>query len=670
MTVMKKNHLLFKGAFCVALCFLCAMSVMAQVKENPKFGKPTNEEMAMSVYAPDTSAAAVVLYESRDVRYDYLGRDFKLFTDVKCRIKVLKDEGKDWANHSLTYIKKSNSDGQREILTKLKACSYNLENGKVVKTKMDNSMVSEEKIDGSRLLTKFTVPQVKVGSVIEYEYTLVSDYYFSIEEWKAQRSIPVACAKYELSIPEYFHFNVNATGPYQMENSRKSANSTLMFSGGSAPATLTEYTFVCRNLPALKDEGYVYNPAVYGQKVTAELMSVQLPRQQFHSYTTTWQQADERLMENDWFGGCLNKRVLSDELAAAGVANLPSVEEKVRAVVKLISSRVRWNGKISLDGESASKALKDGTATNATINFMLIDMLCDVGVKAFPVVICTRDQGFIPFTNASIDALSTAIVGYEDGEKNHYLDASMLQDGYIDVLPSVMLVDRAHVVRKDGTGGWLNLQKDLVSGTRQSVIATLDENGQLTCTNSSKFTGWSAANLRKKFREATDSATFVQDKASSHSIEYTDYKLEHHRGFMPEVSEIISCTQQCGASDGRIYLNPQVIPLLSESPFVAETRTSPIDFPVCESQVLTATVTLPENYTVEELPKPVNIISPDQALRFTMRTVLQGRQLLTRCTYKLSRLFFSAEEYPDVKAMFAEIAKYCTQMVVVKKMSE
>lgn len=654
----------------MALCMMCVMPAVAQLKENPKFGKPTNEEMSMGVYAPDTTAAAVVLYECRDVRYDFLGRELKLFTDVKCRIKVLKDEGKSWANQSVTYIKKSNSNGQREILSKLKACSFNLENGKVVKSKMESGMVSEEKIDDRRLLTKFTVPQVRVGTVIEYEYTLVSDFYFTIAEWKAQRSIPVVCAKYELSTPEYFHFNVNATGLYQMDNSRKSVNSTIMLPGSNTPATLTEYTFVCRNLPALKNEGFMYNPNVYAQKVTAELMSVQLPGQQFHSYTTTWAQADERLMENDWFGDCLNKHVLTDELTSAGVAKLPTAEEKVKAVVKLLRSRVKWNEKLGLGGESASKALKDGSGTNATINFMLINMLRDVGVNAFPVVICTRDDGFMPFTNPSIDALSTVIVGYVDGEKNHYLDASMLQDGYIDVLPGVMLVDRAHEVRADGKGGWLNLQSDLVSSTRQSVLATLEENGELSFVNSNRLTGLIAAQFRKKFREATDSVTFVQEKASSHALEFTDYKLEHHRGFSPEVRETFSCTFQCGVSDGRIYLNPMVIPLLSESPFVADSRTSPIDFPTCEAQVATATVNLPENYIVEELPKPVSIISPDQSMRFTMRTVLQGRQLLTRCTYKISRLFFAAEEYPDVKAMFAEIVKYSTQMVVVKKKSE
>lgn len=70
---------------------MCAQLAVAQVKENPKFGKPTQEEMTMTTYAPDTSAAAVVLYASREVSYNLASTNFKTITKVKCRIKVLKD---------------------------------------------------------------------------------------------------------------------------------------------------------------------------------------------------------------------------------------------------------------------------------------------------------------------------------------------------------------------------------------------------------------------------------------------------------------------------------------------------------------------------------------------------------------------------------------------------
>lgn len=648
---------------------MLALSASAQNKVKSNFGKPTNEELTMTSYAPDPSAAAVVLYAERDVKYDFMGSDFKLFTEVKCRIKVLKEEGKSWANPSVVINYNNGSANRRETITKLKACSYNLEDGKVVKTKMENGMTSPEAIDPYHRLIKFTVPQVKVGSIIEYEYVIVSDYYYTIDEWKAQLSIPVIYTSLRLSIPEYFHFNINSTGAYHCEHTRTNANSTFHFSGTITAASLVEDMFVCRNLPALKKESFIYNVNAYGQKVTCELMSIQIPGQPSHSYATTWEKVDERLMEMDDFGGRLNKSVLKDELAAAGVANLPTTEEKVKAVVNIINSRVRWNQVLSIFGESASKALNDGTGTNATINFMLINMLNEVGVTAFPVVMCTRSQGFLPITNPSVDALTTLIVGYLDGENPHFIDASMLQDGYIDVLPDAMLVDRAHEVNKAGNGEWFNLQA-LVASRKQSVLAKISTSGELTATCSTRLKGYSAFRLRDSFRQATDSITYVNNLASEHAMEYNEYHLNRHRGFNPDVVETFTCTLQCAATDDRIYFNPLVIPLLTENPFVAETRTMPIDFPSCESQVLTVNITLPENYALEELPQPVNIMSADQGIHFTMQMMVQGNQVVARCTYQLNKLFFTAEEYLDLKAMFAEIVKHNTQMVVAKKIAQ
>lgn len=162
----------------------------------------------------------------------------------------------------------------------------------------------------------------------------------------------------------------------------------------------------------------------------------------------------------------------------------------------------------------------------------------------------------------------------------------------------------------------------------------------------------------------------MNDLADELAVEITDYKLENHRGFSPKVTETVSFTQQCDVSDGHIYMNPVVIPILSENPFVAETRALPIDYPIRESQSQSINITLPEGYVVEELPKPVNIVSPDQSIRFKVQMTVNGRQLITRCTYKIDKLFFAAHEYPDMKAMYAEIAKYNTQMVVLKKVSE
>ena len=75
-----------------ALFMLCLTTMNGQ---NLKFGKPTDEEMTMAVYDADKDAAAVVLCQLTTVDYTMDLNNYMVNYNVKTRIKVLKDEGKD-----------------------------------------------------------------------------------------------------------------------------------------------------------------------------------------------------------------------------------------------------------------------------------------------------------------------------------------------------------------------------------------------------------------------------------------------------------------------------------------------------------------------------------------------------------------------------------------------
>ena len=199
------------------------MTVNAQgIEPNLKWGKPTDQELNMTEYAADKDADAVVLYHKTDVSYVFINNDFKVFYRVNTRLKVLKPEGKRIADGQIAYVENETNRSRHEIVAGLKATAYNMENGKLVKTKMDNSMTSVERLDKNQMVTKFSVPQVKVGTVIEYEYRIESDYYGNIRDWYAQRDIPVLYTCYELSIPEWFSFNIEETGMNHMEKKEDS----------------------------------------------------------------------------------------------------------------------------------------------------------------------------------------------------------------------------------------------------------------------------------------------------------------------------------------------------------------------------------------------------------------------------------------------------------------
>lgn len=655
---------------------LLAITMTAAAQElepNLKWGKPTNEELQMTEYASDKDAEAVVLYHKTDVSYQFMNDDFRVIYRVNTRLKVLKPEGKRVADGQIVCLESETNRTRREVVLGLKATAYNMENGKLVKTKMEHSMTSEERLDKNQTVTKFSVPQVKVGTVIEYEYRIESDYYGNIRDWYAQHDIPVLYTCYELSIPEWFSFNIEETGMNHLEKKEDSKPMTLLFSGGTENILNNIKTFIGRNLPALKDDDFVWHAADYGDKVTAELAGIFIPGAVYKSYTSTWDDIDKFLMNDDDFGGRLKKSSpLKAEITAAGIPNISDKEERIAAVWQLLKSKVRWNGDYAFWGKSASKILKEGTGTNADINFLLINMLHDAGIEAIPIVMRTRDSGILPLSHSSLKYLNTFVVGIQmEDATMAYLDGSA-EDGYLNVLPAKLLVSRARVLKKSATlmpdntpDIWVNLQDNARGRETTTIQAQLNADGLLKGQKSSMFLEETAAAKRRAWRLAKDSTEMIQKMQERDGIEIQSYSLEGRNDFSPTLKEEMTFTKQCDVAGDMIYLNPFVFIPLRESPFTAAERILPVEFPYKQTEVQNVIVTLPEGYAVEELPKPTIIKLDGATARIACN--VDGNTVIVQYMMKIDKSFFDSTQYQDLKAFFDHVAECNKNILTIKK---
>ena len=663
---MKTIRLTFLG---VMLC-LAAIAWAQTLEPNLKWGKPTDAELNMTTYAPDPEAEAVVLCSQTILRYDLTSGSFKLILSTKKRIKVLKEEGQDKANGAISYMYNGQRLGECEQLVKLKATAYNMVDGKLVKTKMEGDMVNHEDVSKTIRLTKFTVPQVTVGTVIEVEYEIESDFFNHIDDWWAQSDIPVLYTSFEVTVPEYFIFNVDERGSYHMEHKIEDTNMNI--AAGTSQGILRcggkRYQFFGRNLPALRKKKMLYAPQSYGQRVSMELRAIQIPGGMTKDYSTDWNDVDKQLLHDDEFGGRLGKNPLKAEMQEAGVANISDPKERIMAIYSLLKDRVKWNEKYALFAEGASKVLKERSGSNASINFILINMLRDAGFEAYPAVMRSRDKGFLTITRATVDELNTFVVAVKVGDSLSYLDGSV-EDGWLDVLPDHLLVDRARIISKEKPVEWVDLTKLSGGKARSMVNAELLPDGTLQADVQTKFSGSEAASLRREFRMATDSATFVSKLAQELNCEIESLTLANHHGYGQEVERKMHVTKQCDAAGDMIYLNPWALNVLTENPLTEEQRTLPVEFPYINTESLTTIVNLPEGYVVEELPQSLVIKSDDGALSCLIASEVNGSALSSRCQIQIGKIFFAPNEYTFVKNFLDEVFKRLQDVIVIQKVS-
>lgn len=340
----------------LAMFFLVGtVSVSAQTYP-VKFGKIDDSELTMRNYEQDTSAAAVVL---SDVGYSYFtyNKGFKIIFERHTRIKVLKKSGYSSANIEIPYYQKGTN---KELVYSIKGFTYNLEGGKVTKDKLDSKAVFSEQTSENWHMKKFMMPNVKEGSVIEYSYTISSDFLYNLREWEFQSTIPVAYSAYKVRIPEYYDYKLQQQGYLNFDEAnrqRGKENFTVTWSseivagagggrtsGGSSnvEAESTIYNWVVKNAPALRPESYITTLRDYQSKIEFELQSVKYPGQTVQIMTGNWEQVTKEILNSDRFGAQLNRKGFFKNDIAAVTAKYTKPAEQMATIYDMVKSTMKW----------------------------------------------------------------------------------------------------------------------------------------------------------------------------------------------------------------------------------------------------------------------------------------------------------------------------------------
>src|SRR5690606_31413066 len=305
---------MMKKVFTLLMVVATSLHVSSQEK---KFGKVSVAELTEKSHPADSSASAAYLYKIGSARYEYSAYDgFYLMTIIKARIKIYNKDGYDWSNLAVPYYL---GHGNREEVRFSDAATYNLEDGKIVKTKLKNDGEFNENINQYWARKKITMPNVKEGSVIEYEYSIKSNT-TELRPFDFQSSIPTNYAEYKTIVPEYFKYNavqrgfiypkvttVDQSRTFEMRIQDPHLTGARNMSRGTQTMKEIQTTYVAENLPAMRDEAYVNNISNYTSGVTHELSVIQFPETAPKLFATDWETVVTKIYENDDFGDELNK---------------------------------------------------------------------------------------------------------------------------------------------------------------------------------------------------------------------------------------------------------------------------------------------------------------------------------------------------------------------------
>ena len=648
-----------------------------------KLGKVSIEELKETNHPKDTSAVAAILFKIGKVDFVYSeDRGFEMLTTVKTRIKIYKKEGYEYANHVQRYYDGSNS---KETVNFSDAVTYNLKDGKIEKTKLKNDGVFQEDINKFWKSKKITMPNVKEGSVIEFEYTIKSTNISSIDEWKFQSEIPVNYSEFNTNIPEYFFYTPNQKGFvfskitvdkqqkyfYSSEKKRSSGGGltgvSTTFTNNKIEYSETRTTYIAKDIPPMSVEAYVNNINNYVSSISHELAMIKYPNQAPKTFSTDWEKVVETIYDSDDFGTELNKNGYFEGDLDILLTDQIKREDKINTVFNFVKSKVKWNKYYGYSCDiGVKKAYKDGIGNIAEINLMLTSMLRYAGIEANPVLVSTRSNGISYFPN--LTAFNYVICAVEIENDIILLDASE-KYAMPNLLPIRNLNWFGRLIRKNGSSVHVNLMPEFISKDIVTVMANIDSKGVVSGNAREQHLDYNALNFRANYNNLSDDSYIELLEKRHKNIEVKEFKIKGREELNIPVIENYTFNDNNDVEiiGDKMYFSPMLFLTQQKNPFKQEKRQYPIDFVFPNENRYLVNLVIPDGYVVESIPESVSYKTNDNTLLFNYSIANAGNKIQVAYTFDINTAILPASSYEELKIFFDELVKKENEKVVLKK---
>jgi len=667
------------------LTILALLILNLTFAQNYKFGKVSEDELKEVSNPANLDAHATVLYKMHKVDFTFAAKTgFTQINTYHERIKIYDEEGFNWANKKIKLY--DGSGLKKEILSDLNAYTFNLEDGKIKKTKLKSEGVFEEKNNKYWATKSITMPNIKAGCIIELEYSIESPF-MSIDDIVLQYDIPIKRLEVDLSIPEYFNYKkiLNPKALYSpkfqelTKNRKESINTSSRGERRGLLMTRTNYNtsnleflenifkIHSDNVPALTNEPMVDNRNNYRAKLILEYQFYRAPDGKVENYSTTWNKVTNSIYNNEDFGNQLNKKNYFENEIDDLIANTTEPLDKAMLIYNFVKSKVKWNNYVGYYSDSGvKKAYKEGVGNVADINLMLTSILQYANLPANPILISTKDNG-IPIV-PSTSGFNYVIAGIEMGDQLILLDASS-KYATQNVLPERILNGLGRIIREGGTSDWISLlpktESKEINSLNFNILEDFSISGKVRVYNSNHL----ALNYRNSYAK-TQNETLIKNLEKGNDITISNLEVTNALEIEKPVQytyefNLNSSVEEIGED---LYVSPLLFMEKEENIFKQEERVFPIDFVYPMSEKYVVNIKIPDGYTVASVPENANIVFNNSDAKFSYMANVNGDSIVQLViSLDINNTIVLPSVYNDFKEFYKLVIDKQTDKIVLKK---
>jgi len=614
--------------------FSLFLNVFFCFAQSQKIEELSLDELKMKSWKLDSSASAVVLFSKGEFTIN-LRSTTAVTYKVQRRIKIFKkDAFEEWGNITIPF---SNAK-----VAKIKATTYNLENGEVVSTPLDESTILKRHVNKYTDEMTFAFPDLKEGSVVEYSFTIFYHHAFA-RGWHFQHTIPTAWSEYSITSPSEIPLSSERTGDFSPLTHETKYEGTYQ-------------KWIFKDLPAFKAEPLMPDQNAYISSIN------------FWITYSSWNALKETLIENTTsfydvtkHASFWNKKV--DEI----IGTKTDQKEKIEAISKFLKENIEWDGGEDFYAANPTEVLEHKKGSSGDINLLFGSLLRRAGIETDFVLLSTKENGYVKPQLQTLSQFNYVVCRCRVNKGFVFMDAT---DKYLpyDVLPVKCLNRRGLIVSKADTG-WTDVTQNTKAKTIVSSNFTITDDGALAGKITVSNYGYNANRVRRALETQTKEE-YVKKFSRNGAIDIEESNLENiHDLNKPAVEtyKVVLGDHITTAGD-LLFINPFFLLKDEERFFQLEKRRYPLDLETLVEKIYLGSITIPENYTVDAMPPDKVVTLPDNAAKFSCSFRHVGNQINVMTNLQINTTFFLPDEYLNLREFYQHvIAKQAEQIVLKKK---
>ena len=651
-----------RSFFCLFLLLVASLPAFA----GPNWTPPTPDELKMTADPAAPDAPAVYLF------YEETADDKMHFHRVYARVKILTEKGKE----EFSNIEIPAYDRKTSRIRGVEARTIHADGRVIPFTGQPYEKELLKQGNTKIMATVFSMPDVQVGSVLEYRYELQYDDTALMEpHWLVQQNLYVHKAHYHFN-----PFDMNGSRDVMVRDSQgkvRTATRLLWFQQLPGQAKVQErmdgYDLVVNDVPALTDEEYSPPLDSFSYRVFFYYSPQFTGKDFWKDEGKEWSKDVDRFAEP------------SDRIRAAVaglVAPSDSDDQKLRKIYAAVQGleNTRFSREHSA-AENKAEGLKVKTAADIwaqkrgsddELTRLFIAMARAAGFKAYAMIVTERDQNLLNTGYLNWGQLEDEIAIVTVGGKEMFFDPGQRYCEYGNLN---WVHTQVAGVRQSDAGPALALTPGQTYKENQVVrVANLQlgPDGTLTGTVQIGMKGAEALRWRQDaLRNDEEAAKKSFEEALQRRVpDGVHVKMNQFVGLTDPGAQLVAVVNVSGslgtATGKRVFLPASFFEARVKPLFAQQKRESPVDlrYPYIAQEEVTIKVA--PGLSIENAPSDTKIPFQQFAIygisnKQTTDTYTQVREVI------VGNIFYKAQEYPQLRDFFQKTSAQDQQQVVLRR---